>query len=491
MKKQLHVNRRLGRPVILAFLLTLLLAAAKGSEVRAQEKEEWTIHDGVYIDGIDVSGMTESQARREIEAYVRQQGEETLTLEIFEDQLEVGLADLGLRCANLDVIHEAASLGKSGNLLRRYKERKELEHENRVFELEWELDSARVSDYVKTECIQFDQEATDATLQKKGDSFEVIPGEAGVKLDVGGSVQAIQDFIKNEWSHENGTVALPVETDYPRGSEEELGRVKDVLGTYSTNYAGPGANRIQNIVNAAKILDGIVLYPGDTGSFDEKARPYTVANGYVPAGSYLNGKVVDSMGGGICQVSTTLYNAVLLAELEVVERSNHSMLVSYVPPAADAAISESYKDFKFKNNTQTPIYIEAVAVNNILTFTIYGEETRPANRTIKYQSVTLSTTDPGQVIVADPGQPIGFKAIDGAHMGAVAELYKHVYVNGVEESVTKVNKSSYRASPRTITIGVAGDPALSEELQAAVATQDEATVDATLASCMERMNQGQ
>ena len=76
-------------------------------------------------------------------------------------------------------------------------------------------------------------------------------------------------------------------------------------------------------------------------------------------------------------------------------------------------------------------------------------------------------------------------------MGAVAELYKHVYVNGVEESVTKVNKSSYRASPRTITIGVAGDPALSEELQAAVATQDEATVDATLASCMERMNQGQ
>lgn len=219
MKKQLHVNRRLGRPVILAFLLTLLLAAAKGSEVRAQEKEEWTIHDGVYIDGIDVSGMTESQARREIEAYVRQQGEETLTLEIFEDQLEVGLADLGLRCANLDVIHEAASLGKSGNLLRRYKERKELEHENRVFELEWELDSARVSDYVKTECIQFDQEATDATLQKKGDSFEVIPGEAGVKLDVGGSVQAIQDFIKNEWSHENGTVALPVETDYPRGSE--------------------------------------------------------------------------------------------------------------------------------------------------------------------------------------------------------------------------------------------------------------------------------
>ena len=122
-----------------------------------------------------------------------------------------------------------------------------------------------------------------------------------------------------------------------------------------------------------------------------------------------------------------------------------------------------------------------------ITFTIYGEESRPASRTVKYISKTLSTTDPGVVIVPDPGQPIGYRAAESAHRGMQAELYKHVYVNGVEESVSKVNKSTYNASPRTVVIGVAGDPEMSAELIEAVATQDEGVVNAVLASCLERM----
>lgn len=90
----------------------------------------------------------------------------------------------------------------------------------------------------------------------------------------------------------------------------------------------------------------------------ETVAPFTAENGYAMAGSYLNGEVVDSMGGGICQVSTTLYNAVLRAELEVVERSPHSMTVHYVELSEDAAIAGTYKDFKFKNSTDYPIYIE-------------------------------------------------------------------------------------------------------------------------------------
>ena len=300
-------------------------------------------------------------------------------------------------------------------------------------------------------------------------------------------MQAIENYIANEWNKENGRITLPVETDYPRGSEEELSRVKDVLGTFTTSYATSNGNRSQNISNGASLINGTVLYPGDSFSTYEVVSPFTRDNGYEMAGSYLNGQVVDSLGGGICQVSTTLYNAVLLSELEVVERSNHSMIVTYVDPSADAAIAGTYKDFKFKNNTDAPIYIEGATAGKQITFTIYGEETRPANRTIKYVSQTLSTTDPGAVIVADPGQPIGYRVVSGAHRGVVAELYKHVYVDGVEESVTKVNKSSYNASPRTVVIGVAGDPDLSAELVEAVATQDEGLVNAVLGSCLERM----
>ena len=445
------------------------------------------IHTGVYIDGIDVSGMTEAEARAEIEDYAEELGAEILTLNIGDNQIETTLADLGLSCTNMDVVEEAVQLGKTGNIIQRYKDRKDLEHENRNYQLEWTLDSGLVSEFVNNECTQFDQEAVDATLEKNGNNFEYVAGTEGLLLDVDGSVNAIVDYIENEWDYTEGNVTLPVEIDEPRGSEEELSRVQDELGTYTTSFKSSNSNRSANIARGAELINGTVLYPGDTFSAYEAVSPFTTANGYYMAGSYLNGETVDSMGGGICQVSTTLYNAVIRAELEIVERSGHSMPVSYVDPAADAAIAGTYKDLKFTNNTDSPIYIEAYTSNKTITFSIYGEETRAANRTLVFTSTTVSTTPATTQIVADAGQPIGYIVATNGNTGVVAELYKHVYIDGVEQEVTKVNKTTYRMFPRTITVGVAGDPNLSNELQAAIATQDEALVNATLASCIERM----
>lgn len=464
----------------------LLLTAAfiwagmGSSEAFAKVKEEQKIHKGVYADEIDLSGKTTAEAKQEVLDYENQLGKETLTLEIFDEQVQITLEELGLECANLDVIEEAAQLGKTGNVIKRYKERKDLEHEKKVYKLNWALDPEKVKDFVTAECVKFDSEAVDATLKRVNGSFEIVDGNTGTKLDTDGSVQMIMDYIQDEWEKEDGRIVLPVETDYPRGSREELSKVKDVLGTFTTSYSTSGPSRSQNVANGARLINGTVLYPGDTFSAYEVVSPFTTENGYEMAGSYLNGKVVDSLGGGICQVSTTLYNAVLLSELEVVERSNHSMIVTYVDPSADAAIAGTYKDFKFKNDTEAPVYIEGTTANKQITFTIYGEETRPANRTVKYISQTLSTTEPGVMIVADPGQPIGYRVVESAHRGVQAELYKHVYVNGVEESVTKVNKSTYNASPRTVVVGVAGDPGLSQELVEAVATQDEGIVNGDL-----------
>lgn len=110
--------------------------------------------------------------------------------------------------------------------------------------------------------------------------------------------------------------------------------------------------------------------------------PFTEENGYAPAASYANGTVVESFGGGICQVSTTLYQAVLQAELEVTERHNHSMIVKYVEPSMDAAIAEGAKDFRFVNNTEAPIYIEGYTYGGKIYFNLYGEEYRSADRKV-------------------------------------------------------------------------------------------------------------
>ena len=460
-----------------------------GAGLQADAKENSVIHEGVYLDEVNVSGLSVEEAGTALEQYTQMLGTSVLTLQIDENQVQVPLNDLGLQCSNPEVIDEALGLAKSGDIIKRFKETKELERSKKVYDLEWTVNPELVSQVVETQCVQFDVEAVDAGLSRSNGAFSIVPGVTGVKLNVDGSKQAVIDYVEQQWAGESSpSVALLADVAQPKGTEEELAKVKDVLGTFTTSYSTSNASRSKNVANGTRLINGIVMYPGDTFSAYEVVNPFTEANGYAMAGSYLNGKVVDSLGGGICQVTTTLYNAVLLAELEVVERANHSMIVTYVDPAADAAIAGTYKDFKFSNNTDAPIYIEGITTSDKkVTFNIYGEETRPANRTVKYKSVTLSTTDPGQLIVADPTQGIGFYHRESAHWGYVAELYKHVYVDGVQQSVEKVNKSTYKPSPRTITYGVAGDPGLSAELQAAVATQDEASANAMLAYCLAQM----
>lgn len=246
-----------------------------------------------------------------------------------------------------------------------------------------------------------------------------------------------------------------------------------MIGSCTTSYRTSGVSRSANVENGANLINGTVLYPGEEFSTYETVAPFTQANGYYMAGSYVNGKVVDSLGGGICQVSTTLYNAVLAAELEVTERHNHSMIVSYVDPSADAAIAESSgKDFKFVNNLDYPVYIEGITENKKITVNIYGLETRDENRKVSYESEVLEVIHPtADNIYADAGQPIGYIVTQSAHIGYKARLWKVVTENGTEISREQINSSNYKVSPRSATVGTAtADPNAYNEIMAAIGT---------------------
>ena len=219
---------------------------------------------------------------------------------------------------------------------------------------------------IREQCAAYNMEAADATLTRENDSFVIIPGQTGEVVDEAASLQAIQEYLNNSWNREDAS------------------------------FKTSGPSRSANVRNGAELINGTTLYPGDEFSTYEAVSPFSQANGYYMAGSYLNGQVVDSLGGGICQVSTTLYNAVLLSELEVTERHNHSMIVTYVDPSADAAIAESSgKDFKFVNNTESPIYIEGSTTDDKqICFTIYGVETRQSTHQVRYESEVISKTYP-------------------------------------------------------------------------------------------------
>ena len=387
MKKMVSKAMLLLGTVFCAFSLLTVNVEAKGDD---------TLKKGVYAEEISLAGMTEEEAAEAINAYVDSLKEAEITLLAAGDnEVTVTAGELGLSWKNTDIIEEAKELGMHGNVVQRYKEMKDLENENKVYPIELGFDVTAINNVLVEKCSVFDREAIDYTLTRENGAFKITDGQTGYRLDVETSIDEVYDYMTNKWASGTETIALTVEEEQPRGNAEELSLVKDVLGTYTTTYKSSNSNRSGNIANGCRLIDGTTLYPGDEFSTYQTVSPFSEKNGYYMAGSYLNGKVVDSLGGGICQVSTTLYNAVLLSELDVTERYNHSMIVSNVSPSADAAIAESSgKDFKFVNNTEHPVYIEGHTEDKKITFTIYGVETRPANRTVEYESEILETINP-------------------------------------------------------------------------------------------------
>ncbi len=451
--------------------------------IRTEAADGRTIAGGVYVGNVNVSNMTITEAQEAIEAYVQKARESQITLSAGEDRnLVVSGAELGLAWGNPDVLEDAYALGHKGNIVQRYKALKDLERNNQKFELKYSFDDSLINEIVADRCSSFNQEKKNFTLTKTAEGFNVTEGQTGYFVDVDSSVSTIKDYLQNSWNAEDTTIDLVVKEDVPLGSGDELYMVKDVLGTFSTSYKTSGASRSANVANGCSLINGTTLFPGEEFSVLDAITPFTEANGYFPAGSYLNGIVVESIGGGICQVSTTLYNAVLLAELEVTERHNHSMIVTYVEPSADAAIAESGgKNFKFVNNTEYPIYIEGSTTSDKhITFTIYGVETRDAGRKVSFKSEVLETTPASaDQFVCDSSQAVGYVGTQSAHLGYKAQLWKIVTENGSEVSREVINSSNYKMVPKIVTIGTAGaDETAMAQINTAIATGDVATVKA-------------
>lgn len=212
--------------------------------------------------------------------------------------------------------------------------------------------------------------ATRPKFEFKGSGLSALDnGSTGINIDIDGIKNT---FVEKVNAHENGAnIAVEEVVTYSDISADDINEIDTKLSTFSTWFANT-VSRGGNIHVAAERINGTILAPGETLSVDKKILSRNAANGYYKAGSYLNGKTVQTYGGGVCQVSTTLYGAILRAGIVPTERYAHSMAVTYVPLGLDAAISEGYKDLKITNTYDKPIYIRASSGGGQLTFSIYG-----------------------------------------------------------------------------------------------------------------------
>lgn len=461
--------------LILTVGAALFLAA--GAPALADETD--TISKNVYIGGVNVSGMTEEQATKAVEEKLRKGTGGNYTVKIGDETTTATAEDFGMEWTNREVVHEAMEVAKGGNLIKQYKDKKDLQVEPKNFEVAYAPNEQAVKTYVEKLAEEYNRDAEEGDITFANGYPEVTGGETGIAVNVDQSVSSIMKALEGDGTE----LTVVAEVQKPSVTKEELSQVKDVLGT-ATTYYGSSYERNTNVEVGASKINGTLIMPGETFSVTAAVTPFNADNGYYPAPSYESGQVVDTYGGGICQVSTTLYNAVLKAELQVDERHNHTMLVSYVDPSKDAAIAEGLMDFVFTNNTDAPIYIYGVGYQGTLNFTIYGHETRDPNRSISFRSETLSQTDASTNVklVAKSDQNIGYlNQTQSAHQGLEAVLWKDIVnADGTTDTV-QVNSSSYQASPAIYEVGIVSpNTQASAAIQTAIANNDLATVQAII-----------
>lgn len=461
--------------LILTVGAALFLAA--GAPALADETD--TISKNVYIGGVNVSGMTEEQATKAVEEKLGKGTGGNYTVKIGDETTTATAEDFGMEWTNREVVHEAMEVAKGGNLIKQYKDKKDLQVEPKNFEVAYAPNEQAVKTYVEKLAEEYNRDAEEGDITFANGYPEVTGGETGIAVNVDQSVSSIMKALEGDGTE----LTVVAEVQKPSVTKEELSQVKDVLGT-ATTYYGSSYERNTNVEVGASKINGTLIMPGETFSVTAAVTPFNADNGYYPAPSYESGQVVDTYGGGICQVSTTLYNAVLKAELQVDERHNHTMLVSYVDPSKDAAIAEGLMDFVFTNNTDAPIYIYGVGYQGTLNFTIYGHETRDPNRSISFRSETLSQTDASTNVklVAKSDQNIGYlNQTQSAHQGLEAVLWKDIVnADGTTDTV-QVNSSSYQASPAIYEVGIVSpNTQASAAIQTAIANNDLATVQAII-----------
>ena len=279
--------------------------------------------------------------------------------------------------------------------------------------------------------------------------FTVYPEEEGVDFDVE-SVKTLLQEPKDEYEIEL-KITKPTKTVKEIGTEA----FPDLLSTFSTRYQASNANRTTNLKLAVQKINGTVLLPGQEFSYNKTLGERTIAAGYKEAAVFSNGQVVNGLGGGICQISSTLYDAVVKANLQVTVRRNHQFVTSYLPAGQDATVVYGSQDFKFVNSRSYPIRLQASVSGGVATISVWGlKEDVEYDITIETKKVaTIAYTTQ---YIQDPSLPAGKEVVQQAGSnGRKVEAYKVMRLNGQVVSTTLLSKDTYNAMKRIVRVGTA------------------------------------
>lgn len=448
--KQIHqFFRKKNVFIVLGLLLFVLLSIT--ISLLIYTRDQHVMLPGITISKINVGNLSRDEAKTKIGQEIDRLENQTIKINTVKKSFEVKLKDLGLAVSSDSAIQEAYEMGRTGSL--RNKIQTKMNASKGVnFELSHSWDDQKLKDYLQKTLGELNYPAKDA-------SFEITPQNTmRITSEHMGSIYN-QDNLISKIKNINifkplTEIKVDFEEQLPQITAQQLDtqRITGLLASYTTHFDPSQTARSDNVRIAAKALDMAVIKPGDTLSFNKIVGERTVEGGYKDAYIIVNGQFVPGLAGGICQVSSTLYNTGLLANLSVTQRSNHDLAVSYVPLGQDATVAYPNLDLKFNNNTGGYLLIRTKISTNSLTIELYGKvkpgqevlisDTTESVIPVEEQRQVDETLGHGQSVVKQNGQP-----------GYVVNTVRTLKMNGKVVSSEPLKKSVYEALPKIIAIG--------------------------------------
>ncbi|SNS76496.1 G5 domain-containing protein [Anaerovirgula multivorans] len=395
-----------------------------------------TIYNEVYIETINVSNLTKQQATQRVENIFGRELEGLKLNLVYENySRQLPYKDVGYTYLYDDAVEEAYRLGREGNIFNRISNIYALKKNPVYISLQPHYEEEFLESFIEDIEEHINKDAKDATIRRQNGAFQITKEQLGIEIDKDLLVERIIERIE---TFSQKDISIPISHITPSLTEETLKNIQEVVGEFSTVFNLQMEGRSQNISIAARSINGTLLMPGEGFSFNEKAA----GRGYQEAPVIIDGKLVPGIGGGICQVSTTLYNAVVRGNLEVTSRRNHSLSVPYVPLGHDAAVANNHIDFQFKNNFQNPIYIDSFVVGDKVFVKLYGK--KEDNFTITLLSDVIEVIEPKIETKKDPDMFIGEKKVEvEPKKGYRVNTYKIYSQNGKEIKREHISRDNY------------------------------------------------
>lgn len=446
--------------MIMVVLILIVISSAITYIYHVVTQYDLIFAQHIYVNNIPIGGLTQEEAYTKVSDELNDYNENHF-ITLIDGSREVTLSLSAFRPTNnvKEVLSKAFVIGHEGNIFKRYFASKNKKQNPLYYDVLNHYELLEIEKVLDLQAEVFNIAPINAVMERKDRKFFITPEVNGYALDSKATAKLVYERLQ-EKKLSSGPIQVVMNEVVAPITEAHLQKAQTPLASFSTAYNNQDQDRNENLALAASKIN-IQLAPDEIFSLSSRLEPITASAGYKASKVIVNGKLEEGIGGGVCQIASTLYNALLLSDVEIYSRANHSLPVAYVPLGRDATYASGLIDFKFRNNSSYPLFVESYCADNKIIVNLFGHESLKLDYDeIKFSSELIKTVAPPPVTyVKDDTLYVDQKIQEVSPLeGKTVKLYRLMYKNNELVQKQLINTSYYKVRGEVIRVGTKERP---------------------------------